>query len=248
VTRGGPCPVRLLARSSPVEGGPRGRMRESPVVGCAHDGHPAQRGRARAAPRCRRVVARGGRRGVTHAHRRAQRRAQRLLGRARQRGTRAGPVPRARPGWRARAAVRRTGGDQGGARRRRLRHHLRRARQQHARRGRRRGRTPAPGGGCGDRREGPHAGVRRLALHRVGRLRLHAQPVADRLHPRRLQRWHRGGRGVRDGPDRDGWGRWRLDPDPGGVLRALRPQAAAGAGDDLTDGTPVVGRSAPSAR
>jgi amidase len=45
--------------------------------------------------------------------------------------------------------------------------------------------------------------------------------------PRRIQRWQRGGCRGRPGGRRAGLRRRRLDPDPCGMVRALRPQAPA---------------------
>ena len=118
------------------------------------------------------------------------------------RRARAGAVPRARARRGPWPAVRRTGRDQGGARRRRLRDDVRRQGQQHARGRGRRGRTTAPRGGRGRRRQDEHAGVRCVPVHRVGRARLHPQPVAHRVLPGRLQRRLRGGGGLGDGAGR----------------------------------------------
>ena len=58
--------------------------------------------------------------------------------------------------------------------------------------------------------------------------------------PGRLERRHRRGRGGGDGARRHRRRRWWIDPDPVGVLRAVRPQAAARSGHHRTDGAPVV--------
>ena len=79
-----------------------------------------------------------------------------------------------------------------------------------------------------------------MALHRVRRRRLHPQPLEPGPHPGWLERRHRGGRGRRDGARRHRRRRWRLDPDPVGVLRAVRAEAAARPGHHRADGAPVV--------
>ena len=82
----------------------------------------------------------------------------------------------------------------------------------------------------GDRRQDDAAGARDLRLHRVETLGRDPQPVGHAAHGRRLERrQRRRGRG-RAGRRRDGDRRRRLDPDPGGLLRPLRAEAAAAAG------------------
>ena len=60
-------------------------------------------------------------------------------------------------------------------------------------------------------------------------------------HARWVERRHRGRRGRGHGARRHRRRRRWLDPDPVGVLRAVRPQAAARPGDHRADGAPVVG-------
>ena len=63
------------------------------------------------------------------------------------------------------------------------------------------------------------------------RRRDHPQPVGPQPHPGRLQRRHRGRGRRRDGAGRHRRRRRRVDPDPVGLLRAVRAQAAARPGD-----------------
>ena len=79
-----------------------------------------------------------------------------------------------------RPAARRTGRDQGGDRRRRPGDHLRRPGQRDAGGRRRRGGAPAARGRRGRGRQDQHAGVRPVAVHRVGRARHHPQPLGPR--------------------------------------------------------------------
>ena len=175
--------------------------------------------------------------------RRTRSRHQRVHGGARRPGPRRGGRARRRAG-RGRGAgpaPRRPGGDQGGDRRRRLRHHVRWTRQHAPRRGRQRGGPPAPRGRRGHRRQDRDAGVRRVALHRVRRRR---DTPATRGDPATRPGGSSGGTAVAvaagHGAGRHRRRRRRLDPDPVGVLRAVRPQAAARPGHHRADGAPVV--------
>ena len=97
---------------------------------------------------------------------------------------------------------------------------------------RRRDRSPAARGRGGDHRQDDALGARDPAVHRDQGVGYHPQPVEPEPHARRLQRRQRRGGGRRAGRRRHGDRRRRLDPDPGGLLRARRAEAAAGAGAD----------------
>ena len=92
--------------------------------------------------------------------------------------------------------------------------------------GRRRGRPPPARRRRGHRRQDEDARARALAVHGVGDLGRHPQPVGHRPDTRRLQRRvGRRGRG-RDRARRARRRRRGLDPHPGRLHRPLRPQAA----------------------
>ena len=94
--------------------------------------------------------------------------------------------------------------------------------------------------GASDRRQDRAARARDLRLHRVRALGRDPQPLGPRAqHGRLVGRQRRGGRG-RAGRRRDRVRRRRLDPDPGGVLRPVRPQAAASAAS-VQPSRPLVG-------
>ena len=75
------------------------------------------------------------------------------------------------------------------------------------------------------RRQDQRARVLLRGLHRQPRLRHDAQPVAARVHARRLERRLRRRRGRRARAHRHRDRRRRLDPHPGRVLRSRRHQA-----------------------
>ena len=66
-----------------------------------------------------------------------------------------------------------------------------------------------------------------VAVHRDGHVRGHAQPVGPPARTRRIQRRQRGGGGGGARRRRARLRRGRLDPHPGGVVRAVRAQAPA---------------------
>ena len=80
-----------------------------------------------------------------------------------------------------------------------------------------------------------------MAVHRVGRARHQPQPLGHQPLHRWLQRRHRGRGRSRPRAGGDRRRRRRLDPDPVGLLRAVRAQAAARPGHQRADGRPVVG-------
>ena len=82
--------------------------------------------------------------------------------------------------------------------------------------------APLEGGGIDHPGQDQHAGTGDYALYRARRIRPHAQPVRHRAHLRRIKRRFGGGRGRTHGAHRLGRRRRRLDPDPGGLLRAFR--------------------------
>ena len=133
-----------------------------------------------------------------------------------------------RSGRGARPALRRADGDQGPQPHRRGAHDLRlggvrrlRARRLRRRHPLARGRRP------GQPRQDQHPGVRVALLHRARRRAAGGHAVGPHPHGRRLVRGS-GGRGRRRaGAARPGLRRRRLDPDPGLLLRAGRPQAHA---------------------
>ena len=138
-----------------------------------------------------------------------------------------------RPGRRA-AAVRGAGRHQGPAVRdggapddggqRRLRRLGRRPRQ--------RARAPPARGGRDRRRQDQHARGRHAAGHRERPLRRDAQPLGSRALARRLVGRERGRRRLGHGGARRRQRPGRLDPHPGRLLRARRPEAQPGAGLD----------------
>ena len=234
----------VTARSSPAEPSdapenrtalPRPRLR-------VHDRHPAQRGRARRPHGGGRDVARGGGRGVAGPDRGAQRRAQRLLGRARQRGTRAGAVPRARPGRRARARCT--------AYRWRSRRSStsRAASPPSAGTATARPRRPTARSYAGSARRARSSSARRTCRSSAPGPTPSPSPTATRATRGDTGFTPGGSSGGTaaavasgHGPDRHGRRRWRLDPHPRGVLRAVRAEAAARPGHDVADGAPLVG-------
>ena len=121
------------------------------------------------------------------AHPAVRRAAQRLHHGAGRGGPRRGSRP-GHAGGGARSVARRTRGDQGGARRRRPGDDVRGTRQHHPGRGRRRGGAPAARGRGGRRGQDEHAGVRAVAVHRVGGARHHPQPVGHPEVAGRLER------------------------------------------------------------
>ncbi len=81
--------------------------------------------------------------------------------------------------------------------------------------------------GTGEPGQDEHAGVRLALLHRARGITPGRDAVGHDADGRRLQRWSSGGRVRRTGGGRAGLRRWRLDPDPGQLLRDRRPQADA---------------------
>ena len=93
-----------------------------------------------------------------------------------------------------------------------------------------RGRAPAARGRRDRGRQDEDARARAVAVHGVDHVGRDAQPVGHGPHARRFER-RLGGRGRRGaGAGRGRRRRRRLDPDPGRLLRAVRAQAAHGAG------------------
>ena len=99
---------------------------------------------------------------------------------------------------------------------------LRRARHR-----RRRDRAPPARGGRGDPRQDQPARAGDHRRHGVAQLGRHPQPVGHRAHAGWLERRQRRGGGGRPGAAGARHGRRRLDPHPGRLLRAVRPQAPA---------------------
>ena len=161
---------------------------------------------------------------------RADRAALRRPGCLRHGDRRTGPVgsDRSRPTAR-RTTGRRPHCPEGPQRHRGGAHRLRLAGLRRLRAGlRRRGRTPHRGGRPGEPREDQHAGVRLALLHRARGAAPRRDPVGHRPDGRRLQRGSGGGCRGRPGAGGPGLRRWRLDPDPGQLLRTRRPQAQPG--------------------
>ena len=94
---------------------------------------------------------------------------------------------------------------------------------------RRRGGAPAARGGRGDHRQDERPRADDLAVHRDRHVGRDAQPLGSAAQPGWLlgRQRGRGRRGARGSGAR--LRRRRLDPHPGGVVRAVRAQAPAGA-------------------
>ena len=92
---------------------------------------------------------------------------------------------------------------------------------------RRRGGAPPARGGRSDHRQDERARADAVAVHRDGHVRRDAQPVGAAARARRLQRRQRGGGRRRPGRRGARLRRRGLDPDSGGVVRPVRPEAPA---------------------
>ena len=145
------------------------------------------------------------------------------------------------------AAARRAARDQGQRRRGGRRYAVRHRRVRPAGRRRRPAGRAAARGGRGDPRQDEPSRAGDLRLHRVETWGVTRNPWDLSAARRGLQRRQRRRGRRRAGRSRDGLRRRRLDPDPGGLLRPLRPEAAAGPGADDARPTTGTGSRSPAA-
>ena len=186
---------------------------------------------------------------VPGPHRPPEPGAQRVPRRLRRGRARAGAArrrPPVRRRGRRRAAAGRPRRDQGRRRRRRRRHDLGHRGARAARPAGQPRRGPAARRGRDRRRPDERAGAHAVAVHGDADLRRDPQPVGARPDSGRLER--RLGRGRRGRAVRRGAGQRRggLDPHPGRLVRALRPQAARGGGSRSGPPTPTPGTASRS--